>query len=156
MTNPHPTDATDIDIRAVADRVIAQMRQAQPDQALHLLETERQGERRVVREALDRYVSVGARAQIDEIHQSGGLRSPEFVPALERLRQAGLPPRVPDYNGREINEPNELVGDHCAEVRRLCQHRGDARKPGGIGCTAERGERAAWVAQGNIHVGLDG
>ncbi|WP_448674607.1 hypothetical protein [Pseudoxanthomonas mexicana] len=110
MTNPHPTDATDIDIRAVADRVIAQMRQAQPDQALHLLETERQGERRVVREALDRYVSVGARAQIDEIHQSGGLRSPEFVPALERLRQAGLPPRVPDYNGREINEPNELVG----------------------------------------------
>nr|WP_298122881.1 hypothetical protein [uncultured Pseudoxanthomonas sp.] len=110
MTNPHSTDVTDIDIRAVADRVIAQMRQGQPDQALHLLETERQGERRVVQEALDRYVSVGARAQIDEIHQSGGLRSPEFVLALERLRQAGQPPRVPDYNGREINQPNELVG----------------------------------------------
>lgn len=110
MTNPHPTDASDIDIGAVADRVIARMRQGQPDQALHLLETERQGERRIVQEALDRYVSVGARAQIDEIHQSGGLRSPAFVPALERLRQAGQPPRVPDYNGREINEPNELVG----------------------------------------------
>lgn len=110
MTNPHPTNASDIDIRAVADRVIARMRHGQPDQALHLLETERQGERRIVQEALDRYVSVGARSQIDEIHQSDGLRSPAFVPALERLRQAGQPPRVPDYNGREINEPNELVG----------------------------------------------
>lgn len=44
MTNPHPTNASDIDIRAVADRVIAQMRQGQPDQGLHLL-PKRPGER---------------------------------------------------------------------------------------------------------------
>jgi len=112
MTNPHPTDVTDIDIRVAADRVIAQMRQGQHDQALQLLEAEREGERRVVQEALDRYVSVGAREQIDEIHQSDRLRlrSPELVPVLERLQQAGQPPRVPDYNGRQVNQPNELVG----------------------------------------------
>lgn len=110
MTKPYRTDVTDIDIRVVADRVIAQMRQGQPDRALQLLEIEREGERRVVQEALDRYVSVGAREQIDEIHQSDRLQSPELVPVLERLRRAGQPPRVPDYNGREIDQPNELVG----------------------------------------------
>lgn len=92
MTNPYRTDVTDIDIRVAADRVIAQMRQGQPDRALQLLEIERAGERRGVQEALDRYVSVGAREQIDEIHQSDRLRSPELVPVLERLRRAGQPP----------------------------------------------------------------
>lgn len=29
---------------------------------------------------------------------------------LERLQQAVQPPRIPEYNGREVNEPNELVG----------------------------------------------
>jgi hypothetical protein len=48
MTNPYRTDVTDIDIRVAADRVIAQMRQGQPDRALQLLEIERAGERRVV------------------------------------------------------------------------------------------------------------
>lgn len=62
MTNPHSTNATDIDIRAAADRVIAQMRQGRHDQALRLLETERESERPVVQEALDRYVSARARA----------------------------------------------------------------------------------------------
>lgn len=110
MTNPHRTDTTDIDIRAIADRVIEQVRQGQHVQALRLLESERASERPVVQEALDRYVYAGARRDIDEARHSGALQAPEFAPVLERLGQAGQPPRIPDYNGRDIDEPNELVG----------------------------------------------
>lgn len=110
MTNPHPTDVTDIDIRAAADRVIAQMQQGQHVQALRLLESEREGERLIVQEALDRYVSAGLRNEWDGIRRSGALQAAEHTPVLERLEQAAMPPRVPDYNGRAANEPNELVG----------------------------------------------
>ena len=110
MTNPHSTNATDIDIRAAADRVIAQMRQGQHDQALRLLETEGEGERPVVQEGLDRYVSAGGGDQVNDLRRSGALRASELEPVLERLQQAVQPPRIPEYNGREVNEPNELVG----------------------------------------------
>lgn len=56
MTNPHPVTPTDIDIRAAADRVIAQLQQGRHAEALRLLERERAEERPVVQEALDRYV----------------------------------------------------------------------------------------------------
>ena len=110
MTNPHPTDATDIDIRAAADHVIAQIRQGQHVQALRMLGREMQGERQVVQEALDRYVATGARDDMDDLRRSTALQAPEHHSALERLQQALLPPRIPQYNGRESNEPNELVG----------------------------------------------
>lgn len=60
MTNPHIADKTDIDIRASADRVIKGLQQGRQAEALRLLEQERQGERPVVQEALDRYVAAGA------------------------------------------------------------------------------------------------
>lgn len=115
MTNPHSTTVTDIDIRAAADQVIAQMQQGRPLDALRLLESERQGERPVVQEALDRYVVAGLRGEMDELHRSGELQAPEHISVLERLRQAALPPRMPEYNGRDGNEPNELVGLTAAQ-----------------------------------------
>lgn len=44
MTNPHAATGTDIDIRASADRVIAQLQQGRQAEALRLLEQERRGE----------------------------------------------------------------------------------------------------------------
>lgn len=111
MTNPHPTTPTDIDIRASADQVILQLQQGQHGDALRLLERERADERPVVQEALDRYVAIGARTELDQLRDSGTLQvTPELVSPLERLQQATQLPRMPDYNGREVNEPNELVG----------------------------------------------
>ncbi|MCF7222574.1 hypothetical protein [Marilutibacter chinensis] len=110
MTNPHPATPTDIDIRAAADRVIAQLQQGQHAEALRLLERERAEERSVVQEALDRYVAVGAQTELDELRGSGALQaSPELASTLERLQLAAQPPRMPDYNGRDADAPNELV-----------------------------------------------
>lgn len=111
MTNPHPTTSTDIDIRATADRVIAQLQQGQHAEALQLLERERADERPVVQEALDRYVAVGARAELDQFRGSGALdATPELTSVLERVQQATQPPRTPDYSRLDATAPNELVG----------------------------------------------
>lgn len=110
MINPHPVTRTDIDIRASADQVIARLQQGRHVEALQLLERRHADERPVVREALDRYVAVGARTELDRLHQSGVLgATPELTSALERLQQATQPPRMPDYS-REPGEPNELAG----------------------------------------------
>lgn len=111
MTNPHPTTPTNIDIRATADRVIEQLQRGQHAEALQFLERERTDERPVIQEALDRYVVMGTRTELDQLHHSGALQAvPELTSALERLQQAAQPPRMPDYNGRDANAPNELVG----------------------------------------------
>ena len=107
MTNPHPTNETDIDIRAAADRVVEHFQQRRYADAFRALEQERTGERLVVQEALDRYVAVGARSELDRAVR---FWAQESTPALERLQQATRPPRMPEYNGRDANAPNELVG----------------------------------------------
>jgi len=107
MTNPHPTNETDIDIRAAADRVIEHFRQRRYMEALQVLEQERTDERPVVQESLDRYVSAGARSELD---QARHVLAADAFPALERLHQANRPPRIPEYNGRDASAANELVG----------------------------------------------
>lgn len=107
MTNPHPVNETDIDIRAAADRVIEHLQQGRGAEALRMLEQERAGERLVVQEALDRYVATGARVELDRM---GGQQVPEMAYVLERLQQSTRPPRMPEYNGRDANAPNDLVG----------------------------------------------
>ncbi len=109
MTNPHPTTATDIDIRSSADQVIAQFRQGHHAEAMRLLEQARGDERPVVQEALDRYVSAGARPQLDQLNTSGALQGGPDQAALQRLRQASQPPRMPEYS-QVADQPNELVG----------------------------------------------
>ncbi len=86
MTNPHPTTATDIDIRSSADQVIAQFRQGYHAEAMRLLEQARSDGRPVVQEALDRYVSAGARPQVDQLNTSGALQGGPDQAALQRLR----------------------------------------------------------------------
>ena len=107
MTNPHPINETDIDIRAAADRVIEHLQQGRGAEALRMLEQERAGERLVVQEALDRYVAGGASVELDRM---GGQQAPEMAYVLERLQQSTRPPRMPEYNGRDATAPNELVG----------------------------------------------
>lgn len=107
MTNPHPTNATDIDIRLTADGIIEQFRQGRRVEALQALEVARAGERTVVQEALDRYVAEGARAELAPI---GNERVPDAGVVLDRLLQAGSPPRMPEYNRLDAGAPNELVG----------------------------------------------
>lgn len=107
MTNPHPANETDIDIRAAANRIIEQFRHGRYVQAFQALERERTDERLVVQEALDRYIAVGARPELDRAQHVAAL---EGSAALERLRQAAGPPRMPEYNGRDGNAPNELAG----------------------------------------------
>lgn len=109
MTNPHPTTATDIDIRRSADQVITQFRQGHDAEAMRLLAQARSNERPVVQEALDRYVSAGARPQLDQLNASGALQGADDQAALQRLRQASQPPRMPEYS-QVANQPNELVG----------------------------------------------
>lgn len=67
MTNPHPTNETDIHIRAAADRVIEHLQQGRGAEAFRMLDQAREGERLVVQEALDRYVAVGAREELDRM-----------------------------------------------------------------------------------------
>lgn len=107
MTNPHPTIETDIDIRMAADRVIEHLRQGRYEAAFQVLDRERADERRVVQESLDRYVVAGARTELDQARR---VAAPEAIPVLERLHQAAGPPRMPEYNHRDANSPNELVG----------------------------------------------
>lgn len=107
MTNPHPINETDIDIRAAADRVIEHLQQGRGAEAFRVLEQERTGERLVVQEALDRYVAVGASVELDRM---GGQQAPEMAPILGRLQQSTRPPRMPEYNDRDAAAPNELVG----------------------------------------------
>lgn len=107
MTNPHPTIETDIDIRMAADRVIEHLRQGRYEMAFQVLDRERADERRVVQEAMDRYVVAGARPELDQARR---VAAPEAIPVLERLQQAAGPPRMPEYNHRDANSPNELVG----------------------------------------------
>lgn len=107
MTNPHGIDETDIDIRASANRVIAQLHQGRPAEGLRLLEQERLGERPVVREALDRYVAAGAREALAEIRRAG---LPERAETLDRLDNALAPPRIPVFSrSTDPNVPNELT-----------------------------------------------
>lgn len=107
MTNPHPTNATDIDIRLTADGVIEQFRRGLNIEAFQALELARAGERAVVQESLDRYVAAGAHAELAGI---GNENAPDAGVALDRLRQAGSPPRMPEYNRLDAGAPNELVG----------------------------------------------
>lgn len=107
MTNPHPTNATNIDIRATADRIIGHLRQGQNVEAFQMLERERAEERAVVQEALDRYVVAGARNELSRVDGAG---MPDAGHSLERLRQAGGPPRIPEYNRLDASAPNELIG----------------------------------------------
>lgn len=110
MTNPHTTTPTDIDIRRSADAVIAQLRQGQNAEAMRSLEQARADERPVVQEALDRYVSAGARTELNQLHASRAMEaSPENSAALQRLRDASNAPRMPAYS-QTAGAPNELVG----------------------------------------------
>ncbi|MGY1459146.1 hypothetical protein ACW5F0_10925 [Luteimonas sp. A534] len=111
MSNPHPVEATTIDIRASADAVIELLQTGRAVEALERLERDRAGERPVVQEALDRYVAAGAR---EELTRLGGLEMAETMSAssavLDRLQQATAAPRKPDYDARDAAQPNELVG----------------------------------------------
>lgn len=107
VTNPHITNETDIDIRASADRVIAGLQQGRHAEALRLLAQERQGERPVVQEALDRYVAAGARETLAGMRRAG---APEHAETLDRLGDALAAPRMPAFSwSRDPNVPNELT-----------------------------------------------
>ncbi|HEV7271416.1 hypothetical protein [Pseudoxanthomonas sp.] len=106
MTNPHAATGTDIDIRASADRVIAQLQQGRQAEALRLLEQERRGEPQAVQEALDRYVAAGARDELAGLRWAG---LPEHAVALDRLQEALAAPRLPAFSrSTDPNVPNEL------------------------------------------------
>lgn len=107
MTNPHIADKTDIDIRASADRVIEGLQQGRQAEALRLLEQERQGERPVVQEALDRYVAAGARDALAGMRRA---ELPEHAATLERLGDALAAPRMPAFSqSTDPTVPNELT-----------------------------------------------
>lgn len=110
MTNPHSTTPSLIDIRTTANLVIDRLQRGQSAEALRALETAREPERPVVQEALDRYVAVGARAELDALRRSGtaGRALDEDV-ALGRLGHAMQAPRLPEHS-RAANSPDELVG----------------------------------------------
>lgn len=108
MNNPHPTDATTIDIAASAERVTTLILQGQVHDGLSLLERLREGERPIVQEALDRYVTQGALANVRNSALSDNLDA-THRPVLERLQQAGGAPRMPEYSHLP-GEPNELAG----------------------------------------------
>ena len=117
------TDTTDINIRASADRVITLLEQHRTREAMQLLDTERQGERLAVQEALDRYVAAGARTQLTALQRPGAMPAAdtEFVgPALQRLQAAHGEPRLPvvdvgaDGNARG-GGTNELDGLSAAQ-----------------------------------------
>lgn len=108
MTNPHPATPTNIDIRAMADQVIAQLRMGRHADAIRLLETARDNERPVVQEALDRYVAVEARDVVGRLGRPGAVEA-EILPVVERLQAATKAPRMPAHN-RSPGEPNEFVG----------------------------------------------
>ena len=107
MTNPYVIDETSIDIRASADRVIAQLQQGRPAEGLRLLEQERLGERPVVQEALDRYVAAGAREALAEMRRAG---LPGHAETLVRLDDALATPRMPVFSrSTDPNVPNQLT-----------------------------------------------
>lgn len=117
MRDLHTTSPTDIDIHAVAGRVVTQLQQGRHLEALQLLERERASEPLAVQEVVDRDVAVGARAELEQLRGSGVLRGePGWALALERLQQATRPPRIPAYDGRDPDAPNELAGLSDAQV----------------------------------------
>jgi len=110
MTNPHQTEPTNIDIRRASVPVIEAFRRGDHVAAARLLEIRRAVERPVVQEALDRYVFAGARRDLDAAEHCSVLQAePDLSGTLERLRQAGLPPRMPVYDPVP-GAPNELEG----------------------------------------------
>ncbi|MGY1519035.1 hypothetical protein [Luteimonas sp. A482] len=108
MTNPHPVTPTDIDIRASADLVMAQVRQGEHAEAIRLLEVARTNERPVVQEAIDRYVAVGAGTEITRLGLLGTVTA-ENLSVIQRLQSATAAPRIPAH-GRADGEPDEFVG----------------------------------------------
>lgn len=106
MTNPHAVERSDIDIRASADRVIAQFRGGDAGEGLRLLEQIGRSERPVVREALDRYVAAAVLRGSDPLPHEARTANAD---AAARLERALGPPRIPDY-ARTAEEPNELAG----------------------------------------------
>ena len=110
MTNPHQTQPTNIDIRETSERVIEASRGGDHVAAARLLESRRTRERPVLQETLDRYVFTGARSDLDASKHCSMLQEdPELSGPLKRLRQAGLPPRMPVYDALP-GSPIELEG----------------------------------------------
>lgn len=91
-------EATDIDIRASANEVTALLRQGKSAEAFARLDTLREGERPAVQEALDRFVTQGARDQLANLARSGAANDPNtgaVNPNLLRLEAARGDPRMP-------------------------------------------------------------
>ena len=113
------TNTTDINIREAADRVIALLEQNRAREAMQLLAREREGERTVVQEALDRYVAAGARSQLAALQHPGAAPQGEgaFINTeLERLRAAYGAPRFPVV---EVDAAGERRADRVDELRGL-------------------------------------
>lgn len=103
------TGQTEIDIRQSADRVIALLEQNRTREAMQLLERERQGERLVVQEALDRYVAAGAADRIAALRRAGATTGEEGTYAsLDRVAAASRAPRF--STGGVPGEVNEMAG----------------------------------------------
>ena len=85
-------------IRASADEVATLLQQGRARDAAAHLETLRQGQPQVIREALDRFVAARAQAQLAALRQPGAVPITEAAsvqPMLDRLARAGLPPWFP-------------------------------------------------------------
>ena len=95
---------TDIDIRETANRVQALLNQNFTREALELLERGRNGEPRVVQEALDRYVAADSADRLQALRQPSAMSATDSLnlsPMLERLNNASSAPRFPLENETE-------------------------------------------------------
>ena len=88
----------EFDINTSADAVVALMQQGRTRDAAAHLETLRQDQPPVIREALDRYVAVRAETQLAALRQPGGIPSADteiVQPLLDRMAVTTRPPRFP-------------------------------------------------------------
>lgn len=89
----------EMDISTAADEVVRLLQQNQPRAAAERLEALRDGQAAVIQESLDRYVSIRGAEELGALRVAGGVAADDRAivnPMLDRLHEAGRPPRMPD------------------------------------------------------------
>ncbi|MFC3717467.1 XVIPCD domain-containing protein [Luteimonas soli] len=99
----------EFDIRASADQVVELLQQQRTLDAIEQLERYREGQPRIIQEALDRYVATDARAMLDALARDPRAVDAAPEPVLERLQRASRAPRFPgQWVQGEGSEPDTI------------------------------------------------
>lgn len=131
----------EFNIDTSADEVVALLLRGRSREAAAQLETLRQDQPPVIREAMDRYVAVRAETQLTALRQAGGVLSADtdiLQPLIDRMAVATRPPRFP-APGETSNLSQAQQHDVYASI---------------IGTRGNAAARAALATQDRVILGL--